>query len=66
MKAVELALLAYHKHFQMKAIHFQIDNTTILSYVVKMGRTKNKYLMELQLLQNIFQAPWMWRQIGSQ
>ena len=47
MKAVELALLAYHKHFQMKAIHFQIDNTTILSYVVKMGRTKNKYLMEL-------------------
>ena len=47
MKAVKLALLAYHKHFQMKAIHFQIDNTTILSYVVKMGRTKNKYLMEL-------------------
>ena len=47
MKAVELALLAYHKHFQMKAIHFQIDNTTILSYVVKIGRTKNKYLMEL-------------------
>ena len=31
MKAVKLALLAYHKHFKMKAIHFQIDNTTALS-----------------------------------
>ena len=37
MKAVKLALLAYHKHFQMKAIHFQIDNTTTLSYFAKMG-----------------------------
>ena len=37
MKAVKLALLAYHKHFQMKAIHFQIDNTTTLSYLAKMG-----------------------------
>ena len=26
MKAVKLALLAYHKHFQIKAINFQIDN----------------------------------------
>ena len=41
MKAVKLALLAYHKHFQMKAIHFQTDNTTALSYLVKMGGTKN-------------------------
>ena len=30
MKAVKLALLAYHKYFYMKAIHFQIDNTTAL------------------------------------
>ena len=47
MKAVKLALLAYHKHFKMKAIHFQIDNTTALSYLVIMGGTKNKYLVEL-------------------
>ena len=47
MKPVKLALLAYHKHFQMKAIHFQIDNTTTLSCLVKMGGTKNKYLIEL-------------------
>ena len=37
MKAVKLALLAYHKHFQMKAINFQIDNIKALSYLVKMG-----------------------------
>ena len=36
------------KQFQMNAIHFQIDNTTALSYLVKMGGgTKNKYLIEL-------------------
>ena len=33
MKAVKLALLAYRKHFQMKAIHFQINNTRALSYL---------------------------------
>ena len=47
MKAIKLALLAYHKHFQMKAIHCQTDNTTDLAYLVKMGGTKNKYLIEL-------------------
>ena len=47
MKPVKLALLAYHKHFQMKAIHFQIDNTIALSYLVKMGRSTNKYLIKL-------------------
>ena len=31
----------------MKAIHFQIDNITALSYLVKMRETKNKYLIEL-------------------
>ena len=47
MKAVKLALLAYRKHFQMKANNFQIDNTTALSYLVKIRGTKNRYLMEL-------------------
>ena len=47
MKAIKLALLAYHKHFQMKAIHCQTDNTADLAYLVKMGETKNKYLIEL-------------------
>ena len=37
MKAVKLVSLLYHKHFQMKAIYFQINNTTGLSYLVKMG-----------------------------
>ena len=47
MKVVKLASLANHKHFQMKTIHFQKDNTTALSYLVKMGGPKNKYLLEL-------------------
>ena len=47
MKAIKLALLAYHKHFQMKAIHCQTDNTADLAYLVKMEGTKNKYLIEL-------------------
>ena len=47
IKAVKLALLAYHKQFQMKAIHLWIDNTTDLSYLVKMVGTKSKYLVEL-------------------
>ena len=47
MKVVKLALLAYHKQFQMKAIHFQIDNTTALSYLAKMMEAKRKYLIEL-------------------
>ena len=49
MKAITLALLAYHKQFQMKAIHFQIDTTTALSYLVKIEGEgdENKYLIEL-------------------
>ena len=47
MKAVKLALLVCHKHFQMKAIHFQIGSTTALSYLVKIGGTTNKDLIKL-------------------
>ena len=55
-KALKLALLACHKQFQIKAIHFKIDNTTALSYLVKMGGTKNKYLIELA--KEISPTPW--------
>ena len=34
-------LLAHHKQFYMKPIHFEIDNTTALSYL------ENEYLIEL-------------------
>ena len=49
MKAITLALLAYHKQFQMKAIYFLIDTTTALSYLVKIEGEggENKYLIEL-------------------
>ena len=44
IKVVKLALLAYSKQFQMKAIHFQIDNTTPIGVV----------LVSLLLTLNIF------------
>ena len=31
---------SFQKHFQMKAIHFQIDNTTALFYLVNMGESQ--------------------------
>ena len=31
-----------------ESIHFQIDSTTALSSLVKMGVTKNEYLIELE------------------
>ena len=55
MKAVKLALLWYHKHFQVKAIHFQIDNTTALSYLVKTGEPRQDLI---ELAQEISPAPW--------
>ena len=47
MKAVKLALLAYHKHFQMKAINFQIGNIKALSYLVKMGGNQQQVFNKL-------------------
>ena len=37
LKAVKLALLTFNKRKTLKAVHFQIDNTTALLYLVKMG-----------------------------
>ena len=62
MKAVKLALLVYHKHFLMKAIHFQIDNATALTYLVKIGSCT----MGSRLLQNFFHAPQTWRHNDKQ
>ena len=41
------SIAEYRKQFQMKATHFQIDNTTTLSYLAKMGGTRSKYSTEL-------------------
>ena len=38
LKAVKLALLPFNKQKSLKAVHFQIDNTTALLNLMKMGR----------------------------
>ena len=41
LKAVKLALLTVKKQKSLKAVHFEIDNTTSLLYLVKMRGTGN-------------------------
>ena len=45
--AVKLPLLTFTKDKAVKSIHFQIDNTTALRYLLKIGGTKNLKLIEL-------------------
>ena len=47
LKAIHLALLTFSKMFQMKYVHFQIDNMTALSYLMKMGGTVNREMIPL-------------------
>ena len=37
LKAVKLTLMSFHKQIKMKAVHFQIGNATVLSYLLNMG-----------------------------
>ena len=37
LKPVKLALTSFHKQMKMKTVHFQINNTTALTYLLKMG-----------------------------
>ena len=45
-KAVKLALLTFNKQSSLKAVHFQIENTTTLLYLVKIGGTGNQMLLK--------------------
>ena len=45
--AVKNAILAFTKEKTIDAIHIQTDNTTALSYLLKMGGTTNKTLVDL-------------------
>ena len=47
LKAVKSALLTFNKQISLKAVHFQIDNTTALLYLGKMGGTGNYMLLKL-------------------
>ena len=40
-------MLAFAKMWEMSAIHIQVDNMTALSYLLKMGGTKNPDLMQI-------------------
>ena len=45
--AVKLALLSFTKNREVRAIYFQIDNTTALSYLSKMGVVKSLEMIKL-------------------
>ena len=45
--AIKLALLTFSKMFNLKSIHFQVDNMSALSYLMKMGGTQNKEMIAI-------------------
>ena len=47
MIAAELAIKTFTKGKTVKSIHLQVDNTTALKYIVKMGGTKNQTLIAI-------------------
>ena len=47
LKAVKVPLLTFNKQKSLIAVHFQIDNTTALLYLVKMGGTRNQIILKL-------------------
>ena len=53
LKTVKLAILTLSKQKSLKVVHFQIDNTIIQPYVVKMRVTRNQ--MSLKVSKEIWQ-----------
>ena len=53
LKIVKLSLLTFNKQKSLKAVHIQVDSTTALLYLVKIGGTGN--LMLLKLSKEIWQ-----------
>ena len=47
LKAIKLALLIFSEQKSLKAVHFQIDNTIALLYLVKMEGTGNQMLLKI-------------------
>ena len=37
LKVIILTPLTFNKMFSLRAVHFQVDNTTALSYLMRMG-----------------------------
>ena len=44
--AIRFSILTFAKMWKILAIHIQVDNLTALSYLLKMGGTKNPNLMQ--------------------
>ena len=40
--AIKLALLMFPKILNLKSVHFQVDNMSALSYLIKMGLHKTR------------------------
>ena len=53
LKTVKLAILTFKKQKSLKAVHFQIDNTTVQPYLAKMRGTGNQ--MSLKVSKEIWQ-----------
>ena len=47
MMAAEMAIKTFTKGKMVKSIHLQVDNMTTLHYILKMGGTKNRTLIEI-------------------
>ena len=45
--AIKLALLMFSKMFNLKSIHFQVNNMSALSYLMKIGGTQNKEMIAI-------------------
>ena len=45
--AIKFTILTFAKMWKMSAIHIQVDNMTALSYLLKLGGTKNPELMQI-------------------
>ena len=79
LKAAELAVISFTlKERDAISVHICMDNTTALSYLMKMGVSKNKsWLRSIKkfrntfwnerqrLLLNTYQGQWIWRQPGN-
>ena len=45
--SIKLALLMFSKMFNLKSVHFQVNNMSAPSYLMKMGGTQNKEMIAI-------------------
>lgn len=47
LKAINLVLITFYKMLSPKLAHFQVDNTAVLSFLMKMGETGSREITAL-------------------